>query len=64
MVASAAPTVKSSKAVSNTSVGVSRSKTDTSGGKEFYVSATAYTADCNGCSGITATGINLRTIRI
>jgi uncharacterized protein YabE (DUF348 family) len=30
------------------------------GGKEFYVSATAYTAYCNGCSGITATGINLR----
>lgn len=29
------------------------------GGKEFYVSATAYTAGCNGCSGITATGINL-----
>jgi uncharacterized protein YabE (DUF348 family) len=31
-----------------------------SGGKEFYVSSTAYTAGCNGCSGITATGINLR----
>lgn len=30
------------------------------GGKEFYVTATAYTAYCNGCSGITATGINLR----
>ena len=29
------------------------------GGKEFYVTATAYTAYCNGCSGITATGINL-----
>ncbi|WP_223643284.1 G5 and 3D domain-containing protein [Planococcus sp. 4-30] len=29
------------------------------GGKEFYVSATAYTASCTGCSGITATGINL-----
>lgn len=29
-------------------------------GKEFYVSATAYTADCAGCSGITATGINLK----
>ncbi|WKA58644.1 ubiquitin-like domain-containing protein [Planococcus shenhongbingii] len=28
-------------------------------GKEFYVSATAYTASCAGCSGITATGINL-----
>ncbi|WP_249313353.1 G5 and 3D domain-containing protein [Lederbergia citrea] len=30
------------------------------GGKEMYVNATAYTAYCNGCSGITATGINLR----
>ena len=29
-------------------------------GKEFYVTSTAYTANCNGCSGYTATGINLR----
>ena len=29
-------------------------------GEEFYVTATAYTAHCNGCSGITRTGINLR----
>jgi uncharacterized protein YabE (DUF348 family) len=29
-------------------------------GKEFYVTATAYTAFCNGCSGRTATGLNLR----
>ncbi len=28
--------------------------------KEFYVTATAYTAYCAGCSGITSTGINLR----
>lgn len=28
--------------------------------KEFTVSSTAYTAHCNGCSGYTATGINLR----
>ncbi|APH06736.1 G5 and 3D domain-containing protein [Bacillus weihaiensis] len=27
---------------------------------EFYVSSTAYTANCNGCSGNTATGLNLR----
>jgi len=27
---------------------------------EFYVTSTAYTAYCNGCSGYTATGINLR----
>ncbi|WP_322555743.1 ubiquitin-like domain-containing protein [Sporosarcina beigongshangi] len=42
-------------------VGISRSNTDApSGGQEFYVTATAYTAYCNGCSGITKTGINLR----
>ncbi|WP_251554302.1 G5 and 3D domain-containing protein [Neobacillus muris] len=29
-------------------------------GTELYVSATAYTANCNGCSGRTATGLNLR----
>ncbi|OQP04375.1 hypothetical protein B1690_15820 [Geobacillus sp. 46C-IIa] len=28
--------------------------------KEFYVTATAYTAYCAGCSGVTSTGINLR----
>jgi len=28
--------------------------------KEFFVSSTAYTANCNGCSGVTATGVNLR----
>ena len=28
--------------------------------KEFYVSASAYTANCSGCSGITKTGINLK----
>jgi len=30
-----------------------------SGGKTFTMSASAYTANCTGCSGITATGINL-----
>jgi len=30
------------------------------GGKEIMVSSTAYTAHCNGCSGRTASGINLR----
>ncbi|WP_338471263.1 ubiquitin-like domain-containing protein [Niallia sp. XMNu-256] len=28
-------------------------------GKEIHVTSTAYTANCNGCSGTTATGINL-----
>ncbi|WP_276530139.1 peptidoglycan-binding protein [Sporolactobacillus terrae] len=27
--------------------------------REFYANSTAYTANCNGCSGTTATGINL-----
>lgn len=40
---------------------VSRGASDTSDGKEFYVTATAYTAYCNGCSGITTTGINLKS---
>jgi 3D (Asp-Asp-Asp) domain-containing protein len=29
--------------------------------QEFYVTATAYTANCGGCSGRTRTGINLRS---
>lgn len=32
-------------------------------GKTFTVTATAYTANCSGCSGITATGINLKQNR-
>ncbi|MER2112274.1 MAG: ubiquitin-like domain-containing protein [Solibacillus isronensis] len=31
-----------------------------SSGKEFYVTATAYTPNCAGCSGISAAGLNLR----
>lgn len=43
-------------------VAVSRgSSAAPSGGKEFYVTATAYTAHCNGCTGKTATGIDLRS---
>jgi uncharacterized protein YabE (DUF348 family) len=38
---------------------VSRGSAET--GKEFYVSSTAYTASCNGCSGITSSGINLKS---
>jgi len=40
------------------SMQVSRGADET--GTEFYVTATAYTANCNGCSGRTATGLNLR----
>lgn len=63
IVASAAPAANSAKPKeeSTGSVGVSRSKSEEpSSSKEFYVSATAYTAYCNGCSGITSTGINLK----
>lgn len=42
--ATSAPAPKSSKSVS----------------KEITVKSTAYTAYCNGCSGVTATGINLK----
>ena len=40
---------------------VSRSDSEPTSGKEFYVEATAYTPYCNGCSGISAAGINLRS---
>jgi uncharacterized protein YabE (DUF348 family) len=33
----------------------------TENGKEIYVTSTAYTASCNGCSGTTATGVNLHS---
>ncbi|PKG21651.1 LysM peptidoglycan-binding and 3D domain-containing protein [Niallia nealsonii] len=40
---------------SNTTASTQKTST-----KELTVEATAYTAKCNGCSGITATGINLK----
>ena len=43
-------------------VTASRNNTSAGGtGKEFYVTATAYTPNCNGCSGITATGVNIKS---
>ncbi|MBE1556193.1 G5 and 3D domain-containing protein [Sporosarcina limicola] len=43
-------------------VAVSRSTSAApEGGKEFYVTATAYTPYCNGCSGTTAAGIDIRS---
>lgn len=47
-------------------VTVSNSSSKSSGqpdGKVYQMRATAYTADCNGCSGITRTGINLKANR-
>ncbi|MCG2991042.1 hypothetical protein KZ294_26170, partial [Escherichia coli] len=38
----------------------SESKPDKVSGKEMYVQSTAYTASCAGCSGKTATGIDLK----
>lgn len=38
----------------------SRGETNEYSGKEMYVSSTAYTAGCNGCSGVTATGLDLK----
>ncbi|MGD6819071.1 ubiquitin-like domain-containing protein [Metabacillus sp. 84] len=36
------------------------SRNDDSASKELYVTSTAYTASCSGCSGRTATGVNLK----
>lgn len=47
-------------AVGSKPVVASVSRGDVAETKEFYVTATAYTAHCNGCSGMTATGINLK----
>jgi uncharacterized protein YabE (DUF348 family) len=47
-------------AVGTKELGLQVSRGATDSGVEFYVSTTAYTANCNGCSGHTATGINLR----
>jgi len=46
------------KVVQTSTASVSRGNDSVS--KEFYVNSTAYTAHCNGCSGTTATGMNLR----
>lgn len=48
-------TTKKATAVQKTST-----TTKESTGKTITVSATAYTANCNGCSGTTATGVNLK----
>jgi resuscitation-promoting factor RpfB len=38
----------------------SSSETNTDTGKTFTMTASAYSSTCNGCSGLTATGINLK----
>lgn len=57
---------KAVKGVSASKSNASASKPSTTQapqGKTLTVEATAYTADCKGCSGITATGINLNNNR-
>lgn len=49
------------KAVVASAATVSRGSAEPTNGKEFYVTATAYTPYCKGCSGTSATGINLRS---
>ncbi|MGE7604788.1 ubiquitin-like domain-containing protein [Peribacillus sp. NPDC097675] len=34
---------------------------DSTNGREIYVSSTAYTASCQGCSGVTSTGVDLKS---
>ncbi len=52
----AQPTAKKAPAVQKTAAAEAKP----SAGKTITVSATAYTANCNGCSGTTATGVNLK----
>ncbi|WP_181351131.1 G5 and 3D domain-containing protein [Thalassobacillus sp. CUG 92003] len=61
--ASASTTSSSSNSSSNSgssSDSSTVSRGEPSGTKTLSMSATAYTANCGGCSGITATGINLK----
>ncbi|GGD04259.1 hypothetical protein GCM10007216_38630 [Thalassobacillus devorans] len=52
-------TKKSNTSNNDSDTTVSRGDSDSSA-KTLQMSATAYTASCSGCSGITATGINLK----
>lgn len=42
-------------------VTLSSKSSESSGGKSMTVTASAFTADCNGCSGVTSTGIDLKS---
>ncbi|MBE6184687.1 LysM peptidoglycan-binding and 3D domain-containing protein [Heyndrickxia ginsengihumi] len=58
------PTVEvksaSTQASSETPTQSSSNTSSDQGGKQITVTATAYTADCAGCSGVSATGMNLK----
>ncbi|MGR9047979.1 ubiquitin-like domain-containing protein [Halobacillus faecis] len=58
--ASSSSSSSSSSRSSSSQASTTVSRNDTSGAKTLYMHATAYTANCAGCSGITATGINLK----
>ncbi len=47
-------------AVGTKSTAVQAMNVNSASGTDIYVSSTAYTASCNGCSGVTATGLNLK----
>ena len=59
----AASTSESSESESSSSSEASTSSDADSGGETMTMEATAYTAECAGCSGITATGVNLNNDR-
>lgn len=48
-------------AISKNVTGAMVMKASSASGREIYVNSTAYTANCNGCSGFTATGMNLKS---
>ena len=59
-----APVNENKTSNNNQSVKAETNKQETKAdSKEMTMKATAYTAQCNGCSGITATGINLKQDR-
>lgn len=58
--AAAAPQPAATTSTKTTKTAAPVQSSEPSSSREFYVSATAYTAFCTGCSGITATGIDLK----
>ncbi|RFB12523.1 LysM peptidoglycan-binding domain-containing protein [Bacillus sp. HNG] len=52
-------TAPTTEAANTSTASAPATETSKTGSKEFIMEATAYTATCEGCSGITSTGINL-----
>lgn len=57
------PNTKKQQEVKAAESNTNETETSNKEGRTLTVTATAYTAQCNGCSGITATGINLNENR-